>query len=197
LDYAGGGIKAADAPKLPADQKVFVSDTGEILWNAEQPERCYLTVNTPNTKFFTGFPEGRMIDLGEVKLKVGKTRLNWATISLVSRQATGFGEEAKAADILLAATGESGNTGQVIKPVAGGTGARITLAERGGAPVWVEGIPAEVTLPSDAARTKCYALDPSGNRKAEVQVERVGAGSKIVLNPGYQTVWYEIAITER
>jgi hypothetical protein len=194
LDYAGGGIKPAEAPRLPKDQRIFVSDTKEILWNTEKPERAYLTVNTPNTKFFTGFPEGRTIDLGDVKLTVGETRLNWATISLVSRQATGFGEAAKAADILLAATGESGNTGQVIKPVPGGSGARITLAERGGAPVWVEGIPAEVTLPSDAARTKCYALDPQGNRMTDVPVEQAGKGSRIVLKPEYRTVWYEIAI---
>lgn len=194
LDYAGGGINPADVPKLPEGQKVFVSDTGEILWNTEKPERAYLTVNTPNTKFFTGFPEGRTIHIGDVKLMVGKTRLNWATISLVSRHATGFGEQAKSADILLAATGESGNTGQVITPVPGGTGARITLSERGGAPVWVEGIPVEVTLPSDASRTKCYALDPSGNRKADVPVDKAGSGSKISLKPAYQTVWYEIVI---
>ena len=194
LDYAGGGIPAADVPKLPADQKVFVSDTGEILWNTEKPERAYLAVNTPNTKFFTGFPEGRTVDLGAVELTVGKTRLNWATVSLVSRHATGFGEQGQAADILLAATGESGNTGQVIKPVAGGTGARITFAERGGAPVWVEGVPAVVTLPSAADRTRCYALDPSGNRKAEVPVEQSGSHSRITLKPEYQTVWYEITI---
>lgn len=194
IDYAGGGIKPADVPKLPKDERVFISDTGEILWNIEKPERAYLTVNTPNTKFFTGFPEGRTIEMGEVKLTVGKSRLNWATISLVSRQATGFGERSKSADILLAATGESGNTGQVIKPVPGGTGARITLAERGGAPVWVEGIPAEVTLPSDASRTKCYALDPQGNRMTDVPVEHAGQGSRIVLKPEYRTVWYEIAI---
>lgn len=194
LDYAGGGIPAADVPKLPADQKVFVSDTGEILWNTEKPERAYLAVNTPNTKFFTGFPEGRTVDLGAVELTVGKTRLNWATVSLVSRHATGFGEQGQAADILLAATGESGNTGQVIKPVAGGTGHRITLAERGGAPVWVEGVPAVVTLPSAADRTRCYALDPSGNRKAEVPVEQSGSHSRITLKPEYQTVWYEITI---
>ena len=70
----------------PASQKVFVSDTQEITWNTEKPGAAYLAVNTPNTKLFTSFPEGRTIDLGGVKLAIGKTRLNRATVSLVSRR---------------------------------------------------------------------------------------------------------------
>lgn len=193
LDFSGGGIQPAEAPKLPGHQSVIVSDTGEILWNRERPGRAYLTVNTANTKFFTGFPEGRTIEMGDVTLRIGRTRLNWATVSLVSRLATGFGEKG-AADILLAATGESGNTGQVIKHVPGGSGARITLSARGGAPVWVEGIAAEVWVPSPAAQTQCYALDQRGDRKAAVPVEAAAGRSKIVLSAKYQTVWYEIVI---
>jgi hypothetical protein len=48
----------AEAVKLPADQKVFVSDTGEVAWNLEIPGAAYLAVNTPNTKLFTGSRKG-------------------------------------------------------------------------------------------------------------------------------------------
>jgi hypothetical protein len=78
-------------------QKVFTSDTGELTWNLEQPEAGYLAVNTPNTKLFTGYPKGRTVALGGVQLSIGKTRLDWATVSLVSRNATGFGESGRAA----------------------------------------------------------------------------------------------------
>ena len=48
-----------------------------------------------NTKLFSGFPEGREIALGGVTLALGETRLDWATVSLVSRRATGFGDAAR------------------------------------------------------------------------------------------------------
>lgn len=192
LDFGGGGLGTNQMPRLPPDQTVFVSDTGEITWNTEKPEAAYLAVNTPNTKVFTGFPAGRTVALGGVSLAIGTTRLNWATVSLVSRHATGFGEKGLPASILLAATGDSGNSGRVIKRLDGD---KITLTERGGGPVLAEGIPAEVALPSDPAKTRCYALDPRGDRKGEVPVEKAGGGgSRIRLSPDYKTVWYEIEI---
>lgn len=192
LDFSGKGINPADVSQLPTDQKVFVSDTKEITWNTEKPDAAYLAVNTANTKFFTGFPEGRTIGLGNVQLNIGQTRLNWATVSLVSRWGTGFGEKGKPANILLAATGDSGNSGRAMEARGG---KKITLPNRGTGPVLVEGIPATVTLPSNPHKTKCFALDPNGNRKKEVPVLKVeGEGSKIILEPGYQTVWYEIDV---
>ena len=71
----------------------------------------------------------------------------------------------------------------------------ICTAHRMGiATVAVEGVPAVVTLPSEAARTTCFALDPSGARKKEVPVEKAAGGCKIAIGPQYQTVWYEIAV---
>ncbi len=194
LDYSGKGIAPSDIPKLPADQKIFTSDTKEITWNTERPKAAYLAVNTPNTKFFTGFPEGRTINLGSVQLEIGHTRLNWATVSLVSRFGTGFGEEGSPANILLAATGESGNAGRIVQPMGDD---KITLSDRGGAPVMVEGIPAIIIISSDHEKTKCYALDPHGDRKAEVPVEEANNGkSKIMLKAEYKTIWYEINISK-
>jgi len=49
-----GGGQPAEAVKLPANQRVFVSDTREITWNREKPDAADLAVNTPNAKLFTG-----------------------------------------------------------------------------------------------------------------------------------------------
>jgi hypothetical protein len=186
------GDKPAQTVKLPADQKVFVSDTGEITWNREKPDAAYLAVNTPNTKLFTGFPAGRTIELGGVTLSLGQTRLNWATVSLVSRTATGFGEQSAPASILLAATGDAGNAGRVMKEVGP---KKITLTDRGHAPMMVEGIPATVTLPVDGTRVKCFALDPAGHRTKPVPVGKgEGNTATIVIGPDYKTVWYEVEI---
>ena len=186
------GTDPATVKEIPDDQKIFISDTGELTWNVEQPAAGHFTINTANTKLFTGFPKGRTITLGDVTLAIGKTRLDWATVSLVSRKATGFGESDRPANILLAATGVSQNTGMKIKQVSDTT---ITLTDWGQAPVLAEGIPAVVTLPANPARLHCFALDPSGNRKQEIPVEKgETGGSKIVLKPEYQTVWYELDV---
>ncbi len=189
LDFNGKGTLPATINKLPVDQKIFISDTKEIIWNTEKPNAAYLAVNSANTKFFTGFPEGRKIELGGVSIELGPTRLNWATISLVSRYATGFGDQGKQADILLASTGDSGNSGRTMKSMGNN---KITLPERGGVPVLVEGISATITIPSDCEKTKCYALDSRGERKKEIPVVKANGGSKIQIGPEFKTVWYEI-----
>jgi len=185
-----GDIKTTDT--IPADKKIFVSDTGELTWNIEEPGAGYWTVNTTDTKLFTGFPKGRKITMGEVSLSVGRTRLNWATISLVSKNATGFGESGKPADILLTATGLVENKGMVMEKFPEN---KIKLTKWGEGPVMAEGIPAEILLPSDSEKTKCYVLNPHGDREIEVPVEKAEkGGSKIIIKPEYKTVWYEIEI---
>jgi hypothetical protein len=61
-------------------------------------------------------------------------------------------------------------------------------------PVLAEGIPAEIELAAPASLTRCYALNPNGERVTEVPVEDTGGGSRIVISPQYQTIWYEIEI---
>lgn len=187
-DAASGGFDK----KIPDNQKVFVSDTKELTWNIEKQDSGYFTVNTPNTKLFTGFPAGRFIQLGNVGVSIGKTRLDWATLSFVSRNAAGFGEKGLPSSILLCATGLVENKGMVIKQVSG---KQITLSNWGGEKMLAEGIPATIILPSDPLKTKCFALGPDGKRLKEVPVEKAGKGkAQITISPLYQTIWYEIEI---
>lgn len=189
------GKRATDPSSLSKPEgKVLVSDTGELTWNTEVSGAAYLTVNTPNTKVFTGFPNDRTIHLGDITLAIGKTRLNWATVSLVSRRATGFGASGKPVNVLVAATGLAENKGMVIDSM---NAPDISLHDQwGSGPVCVEGIPATITLPAAPAKTKCFALDPSGNRKTSLPVAAAGdSGTKIVLKPEYETVWYEIEVS--
>lgn len=173
--------------------RILVSDSGELTWNTERPEAGYCTVNTPNTKGFTGFPGGRLIELGGVTLEIGKTRLNWATVTLVSRQASGFGEMGKPANILVAATGLAENRGMIIDRISA---QEISLHDQwGSGPVCVEGIPATVTLPVNPAKVRCFALDPSGNRKLAVPIAASGGSrTRIDLKAEFETVWYEIEL---
>ncbi len=192
VDLTGNaGTDPSVMEKPGSDQKIISSDTGELTWNTEQSGAGFFTVNTANTKLFTGFPANRKIELGDVSLSVGKTRLGWATISLVSRFAGGFGSSGKS-NILVTATGVTENKDMTIEKV---DEKHIRLSNWGTGPVVTEGIPATLRIPADASKTKCFALDPGGNRKLEVPVKNNGSNtSEIVLKPEYETIWYEIDI---
>lgn len=183
--------KETPVAEFANDEKIITSDTGELTWNREIKGAAYWTVNTGNTKLFSGFPEGRTIDLGEIIMDIGKTRLGWATISLVSQNATGFGESNKSANILLTATGLIENKGMVIEKTSD---SKIKLTDWGTGPVYAEGISADIVLKANPSRVKCYALDSTGSRKEEIQVISSEKGSKIIIGPKYETVWYEIEI---
>ena len=180
--------------KVSAPGATITSDTGELVWSSEIPEAGVWTVNTPNTKLFTGFPKGRTFDLGGVSIAVGETKLGWATVSLVSHDATGFGETGFPARILLAATGLCHNKGAKFTDHGNGT---ISCRDEdwGTGPVMVEGVPAAITLPAPAAKVSCRALDERGEPKAAVPVAADTEGRAVVtIGPAYRTVWYEIIV---
>ena len=186
--------KTIDCHIPDKDQKVFKSDTGEIVLDGTTEGAAFWTVNTPNTKVFSGFTRRRTFDLGGVKLKVGDTKLGWATVSLTSHDATGFGEGGRPARILLAATGLCHNGGA--KFTKDDDHIHCRGKDWGNGKTVNEGIPATLALPSKASATKCWALDERGERKAEVPVSAASDGSAIVnIGPEYQTVWYEIAVS--
>lgn len=185
--------KQIACPIPSKDQKVFKSDTGEIVLNGEIEGAAFWIVNTPNTKVFSGFTKGRTFDLGGVKLAIGETKLGWATVSLTSHDATGFGADGRPARILLAATGLCHNGGA--KFTHEGDNVHCRGADWGNGKTVNEGIPATITLPSKAVATKCWALDERGERKASVPVTADANGQAVVkIGPEYKTVWYEITL---
>ena len=175
------------------DQKVFKSDTGEIVLDASTPDAGVWTVNTPNTKVFSGFPKGRTFDLGGVKLAIGETKLGWATVSLTSHDATGFGENGRPARILLTATGLCHNGGA--KFTHDGEFIHCRGKDWGNGKTVNEGIAAKITMPSKASATKCWALDERGERRESVPVLADAGGRAVFdISDKYRTVWYEIAV---
>ena len=185
--------------KSPEPEKVelplrIVSDTGELVWDNTEKDAGVWTVDTPNTKVFSGFPKGRKFDIGGVKIDVGETKLGWATISLVSHDATGFGENGRSARILLAATGLCHNGGAKFTHHPKN---RISCRgdDWGNGKTLNEGIAAAITMPSKASATKCWALDERGERQSAVPVDADAEGRATVeIGPKYATVWYEITV---
>jgi hypothetical protein len=194
LDLADGGAGGNDQ-KEPTEGRTasaagrLVSDTGEICLDVSKKKAGYYTVNTRRSKLFTGFVAGRTFSLGDVTLKVGPSRLDWATVSMVAVDGDGFDRPGR---ILIAATGWVQNRDQNLMRLEG---TRITLGDKWGeSPVMCEGIKATVTLPLPAGRAKCYPLDESGNRRAAIPVGAADGKTQVELDPRHKTVWYEIEI---
>jgi len=172
-----------------APTRRFVADTGQIAWGVEHAEAGTFVVDSPATKLFTGFVRGRTLRLGDVTLRIGPTRLDWATVSLTAVDADAIDQPGR---VLLAATGVAQNRDAELQRLDGD---RITLSDRWGeAPVMCEGIPAVVTLPMSPAQLKCFALDEAGHRRAELPVADADGNAKIELSPTYKTLWYELVV---
>ena len=183
------GRATTDVPELGKDAKVFVSDTGQLRWDTSREGAGYFTVDTPKAKLFTGFVAGRTFELGDVWIKIGPTKLDWATISMVALDGDSFDSPGR---ILIAATGWSQNTGRVPEEV--GTD-RITLSNRwGDEPILCEGVPASIGLPVKADRVKLYPLDEAGNRRNAVRVKEINGRASLPLSAEHRTVWYEVEI---
>jgi hypothetical protein len=186
---APAAATAAEPPASPGDARRFVSDTGELTWDAAQRGAGYYTVNAPRVKLFTGFVGGREFDLGGVRLSIGKTRGDWATVSMVCLDGDGFDRPGR---ILVAATGWVQNTGMELQELGEN---RVTVEDRWGqAPMLCEGVPARITLPAAAGRVRCYPLDESGNRRAAARVDSADGRAVLVLGPEHRTVWYEVVV---
>ncbi len=187
LELGKGGPQAASA--AVKDAKVFVSDTGQLRWDVSEAGAGYFVADTPRTKLFTGFVRGRTFPLGKLTLKIGKTRLDWATVSMVSIDGKGFDRPGR---ILITATGWVQNQGAQLEHLAND---RVTLRDRWGSkPVLCEGVPAEILLPVAAERVGFYPLDESGNRRGAVSCGQRGGKALLTLGPGHKTVWYEVEI---
>lgn len=179
------------------ERKWIRNEFGELYWNFDAEKGGYFTVDTPNTKLFTGFVRNRSFEFRGLTLRPGKTRLDWTTISLVKTKATSGGTgELGAGSYLLAATGMMHNTQAVLKKVPPD---RISAAKgyggaMGQAPILCEGIPAQLTLKMPAAKVKAFALDQNGDRAKQIAVRGTETEATVEIDPQYQTLWYEIVI---
>jgi len=189
--------------KEPEKTTQTVSGTGELRWNGEVEDRGFYQVDTPKTKVFSGFIQGRTFTFENgpsLKIEFGKTILDWATVSLT---------ETKPNHFLLSATGLQKNSDCVLglydevvrdTPVAeypNLINKQITFCQnRGHAPLMCEGIPATLTLEVPAGKTvRYFPLDGNACRMSGKQAEKVDETHvKIQISREFKTLWYEVEI---
>ena len=191
-----------------------VSSTGELIWNAETAKKGFFLVDTPKTKVFTGFVNGRTFDFSDgTKIIPGASILDWMTISLTQI-------DPASSRWLLAATGLVRNTDMKIRPylpgekdlkgadapdtpnekLAGLMDEKLTTCKtQGCGPNLCEGVNAKIQLPASASTTvRCWALTGTGERKAECEVRRLSDSRvEVLLSEKFETLWYEIQFEKK
>jgi hypothetical protein len=172
----------------PAPDRRFAADTGELLWDIGTPQRGVVTVNTAQSKAVIGFGGGKRFDLGGVIVEPGDTaQAGWSATTLTAMEGQDFRGPAR---LLVTATGTAENTDMRWKSPAHDSVGR----NWGRAPSLVEGIPARLSLPVEAEKVRCWALDERGQRGKAVTVRASGGKSVVDIGPTYRTLWYEIEL---
>ena len=182
------------------EKKEIVNEFGELKWNFQKRDKGFFVVDAARCKVFSGFvTEPTRFDA--VKLEIGKTILDWATVSLVKAKGVSGTEEKNGVlskgSYLLTATGELRNTDAVYKITEDNsiTSAGAYGGSNGRAPALCEGIPATITLDGlRAENVKVYALDESGNRAKDVPVADKDGVAAFEIGPEYRTIWYEVVV---
>ena len=122
-------------------------------------------------------------------------RFCWTPSAFTFFATNGF---AKKSDAVLVITGFTKQTDQkyTAEPDGKGNPTNTIHCHRldyGHGPMLSEGVPATITLPSKAKKTRCWALDESGARKCEVEVKANDDGFAVITTGArYKTIWYEI-----
>jgi len=183
MDVSDAPSPASAVKKFPGPDagKAIVSDTGELVWGADNGT---VTVNSPRSKAFIGRVTGKPVVLGDVTIDLQPNMQNWGAVTLTAMDGVDFKAPGR---ILVTATGYAESTGMKWNAAKNSVGRNW-----GAAPSLVEGIAAKITLPVPASRLKAWALDERGQRKGELKIEPAGTGSLIVIGPQYQTFWYEV-----
>lgn len=158
-------------------------------WDAD---KGVVTIHSPLSAGIIGYFDDAKMDLASVKIEratpvnwqPGKPPFDkrWCTITATVMEGKDF---ASAKKVLIVATGAAENVDMGWKNPEKTTVGR----DWGKAPSLVEGIDATITLP--VAGMKVWALDEKGQRKEEVPVMNDSSGSRFLIGPRYQTLWYE------
>lgn len=157
-------------------KKEYTSSTKQFCWNVKG--KGYFTMQTPCSRAVVGFNAGKSLKLGNILYKLD-TRNSFAVMLLTSlEKGVPLDNTSKAFVTLLA---RAKNSGMVYNKE------RTHLISKGTAPLLMEPVGAELTLPRSA---KIYVLDHRGLRTGK-EIKPVN-GNRFYLDGANETIYYEI-----
>ena len=185
---AGAASRSTPATRDASGTVPFVSDTHELTFDWTPDSNGVFRASTPNVKVVSGHVDGKSFDLDGVRFEIGRTKLGWCAVSLLSQKGDGFGAGSR---LLLSATGYTCNGGAKFRRLDAIKWTGL-VSEFGTEKPLAEGVPLTLTLPVGSA--KCWALDETGARKAPVPVAVRDGKATVSVDSRYRTVWYELEL---
>lgn len=193
IETTGSANRNAQLPQVNISGSRLEADTGELQWDWSVANKAVVLVKAPLSKAVIGFGGGRRFELNDgVVVQPGSSYQGWSVITLTVREGLLRTSGAlKKTSLLITATGFAQNTGWNLQNLGDN---RITVGNQWGqAPSLVEGVPAEITLPLPANRTKVWALNEAGKRQSALTVRSNAQGNAMIeLHAQWQTLWYEV-----
>ncbi len=179
---------SAPTPKelMQRNRKHQETPDENVRWDARDPQRSHIAVNTPATRAIWGRVGGRSFALGPWRLKFGTIEHDYAIVVATSRDGKPL---ASSRSILIAAVGHAENSGM------GWNQERTSVGKQWGTgPTVVTGIPVELLLPASYRERQLFALDGRGEHTRRVPLEKQSDGLlKASLGPQWKTLWYELS----
>ena len=177
----------ADEVAVPKTNR-FETPDGNLLWDATNPEKAFMRLNSDRTIGVWGLVANQNFDVGNSKIEVGNVNQNYATILLTSKDDKPISDSRS---MLLLASSSAENTGIEWNEE------RNSIGENWGTgPTLINPVNAVIRLPKAglAGTPEVFALDGTGKRMGEVAVATEGAEFVIEIGGQHKTLWYEVSV---
>jgi hypothetical protein len=177
-------VNGKGAPRL--ERSLRLSTPGnQISWQASTPDSALYSIDAPAVKGLIGFIGGQWAQSGALLVSMDKTERNFATILLTSNDGKAV---EKSRSLLLTAISDVQNNGMQWNAIHTSVG-----DQWGTGPTMAAGVPASVTLRTDATRATVYALDGRGARVKTVPSSLKNGLLSFRIGAAHRALWYEIA----
>ena len=167
----------------------FVSPDGTASWDATDPEKAAITINTNETKAAWGLVGGQTFELGDWKLMFGSVTRDYAVMMATSRDGKPLFNTSSA---LISVVNHVENEGMAWNEDRTSVGTKW-----GHGPTQTWGVPLVIEVPQvPGHRLAVFAVNGSGERGLAVPVTSTTDGKlQFELGPLYKTLLYEYGWT--
>lgn len=183
----GVGPNATPTDNLEIPTKLlYATPSKSLVWDATDPAKGHLTLNTPNTRGAWGLVAQQQFELPGLKLNIGAVDRNYATLIATSQDNLPL---EKSKSILLLASSGAENTGMQWNAD------RTSVSNRWGiGPTTINPVAAIINFESASPdQLRVFALDGSGQRTSPVKLKTTSTGIEFEIGAKYRTLWYEIS----
>lgn len=155
-----------------------------VTWRGAGTDRAVFTADSPRSKAAVGLLAGQTMELSGWSVKHAGRVPAFAAVALTAMDDR---DTARSRSLLLTAVGRVENTGMRWNAERNSVG-----NQWGTGPTLAEGVPAAITLRTQARTATVHALDATGKRRSAVDARLADGMLSFTIGPEHQTLWYEI-----